>query len=101
MLAWVRKVQQFVVDVSELQFLKDERAQSAVIHGLIVIGEIGARLGDDTQAAHPEIPWHDIRGMRNRLVHDYLGIDVDVVWRTVSVDVPRLERALESALGQR
>lgn len=101
MIEWARKVQRFVVDVPELQCLKDERTQSAVIHGLIVIGEIAARVSDDARDAHPEIPWHDIRGMRNRLAHDYLGIDVDVVWRTVSVDVPQLEPALESALGQR
>jgi uncharacterized protein with HEPN domain len=101
MLAWARKVQRFVVDVPEPQFLTDERVQSSVIHGLIVIGEIASRVGDDARDAHPEIPWHDIRGMRNRLAHDYLGIDIDEVWRTVSVDLPRLERMLEAALGQR
>ncbi len=97
MLEWARKVQRFVADLSEDAFLRDERAQSAVIHGLIVIGEIATRVSEETRAATPGLPWHEMRGMRNRLVHDYLGVDVDEVWRTVTVDVPNLERLLEAA----
>lgn len=98
MLEWTRKVQRFVADVTEDAFLLDERTQSAVIHGLIVIGEIATRVGEEFRAASPGIPWHEIRGMRNRLVHDYLGTDVDEVWRTVSVDLPKLEEVLARML---
>lgn len=99
LLEWTRKLQRFVADVSEDAFLQDERTQSAVIHGLIVVGEIASRVSDETRARYPNVPWHEIRGMRNRLVHDYLGTDVDEVWRTVTGDVPRLERAIASALA--
>lgn len=99
MLEWTRKLQRFVHGVSEDDFLLDERTQSAVIHGLIVIGEIASRTTDETRARYPNVPWHEIRGMRNRLVHDYLGTDIDEVWRTVVADVPQLERLLAGALG--
>ena len=98
MLEWSRKVQRFVADTSEDLFLRDDRIQSAVIHGLIVIGEIASRVSAAGRDASPSIPWHEIRGMRNRLVHDYLGVDVDEVWRTATTDIPELERALAAAL---
>jgi uncharacterized protein with HEPN domain len=100
MLDWAQKVQRFVSDVSDDAFLEDERTQSAVIHGLIVIGEIASRISDETREALPQLPWHEVRGMRNRLAHDYLGIDVDEVWRTATADLPELERRLLVALGR-
>ena len=99
MLEWARKVQRFVDATTEDAFLTDERTQSAVIHGLIVIGEIASRVNDDTRARFAEVPWHEMRGMRNRLAHDYLGIDIDEVWRTATSDIPALERTLLLILG--
>ena len=100
MLEWARRVQRFIAGTTEDAFLLDERAQSAVIHGLIVIGEIATRVSDEARAATPEIPWHEIRGMRNRLVHDYLGTDIDEVWRTVTIDLPELEQVLARLQAQ-
>jgi uncharacterized protein with HEPN domain len=100
MLDWAHRAQRFVADVSQDQFLHDERAQSAVIHALIVIGEAATRVSDASQAELPAIRWHEIRGMRNRLAHDYSGIDIDEVWRSVSIDVPALVTALEAALAR-
>ena len=100
MLEWAGKGQRFVAGLSEDQFLQDERAQSAVLHALMVIGEAAARVSSDTHAAHPEIPWREIRGMRNRIAHDYVGVDIDEVWRTVAVDLPALTMALETALAR-
>lgn len=99
LLEWTRKLQRFVADVSEDAFLQDERTQSAVIHGLIAGGEIASRVSDESRARYPNVPWREIRGMRNRLVRDYLGTDVDEVWRTVTGDVPWLERAIAEALA--
>lgn len=99
MLEWTKRVQRFVEGVTEDSFLVDERTQSAVIHGLIVIGEIASRIDEDSRTRFPHIPWYEMRGMRNRLAHDYLGIDIDEVWRTVTGDVPALERALQEILG--
>jgi len=59
--------------------------QFAIVRAIEIIGEAAARLTDATRAAHPEIPWSDIIGMRNRLVHGYFDVDLDIVWSTVDV----------------
>jgi len=100
MLEWAQRAQRFVANLSEDQFLHDERAQSAVIHALIVVGEAATRVTDESRAEFADIAWHEIRGMRNRLAHDYAGIDIDEVWRTVSVDLPVLTTALVATLAK-
>jgi uncharacterized protein with HEPN domain len=57
--------------------------QFATVRALEIIGEAAARLPDETRAAHPEIPWSNMIGMRNRLVHGYFDVDLDIVWNTV------------------
>jgi uncharacterized protein with HEPN domain len=96
---WAMKAHRFIEGLSEDQFLHDERSQSAVLHALIVLGEISSRVEDQTQISLRAVPWHRIRGMRNRLAHDYNGVDIDEVWRTVCTDVPALITTLESALA--
>ena len=65
-------------------FATNELVQTWVIHHLQIIGEAAARISDNLKSEHPEIPWKAITGMRNVLVHDYFGIDVDIVWQAVA-----------------
>ena len=69
-------------------------------HGLVrcieVIGEAAARLDSDFRESHTEVPWHKIIAMRNRLVHAYFDIDLDVVWSTAKIELPKLIRMLEA-----
>lgn len=60
-----------------------------------MIGEAAGRVSRDFTAAHPEIPWADIVGMRHKVVHDYLSVDEDIVWQVVIVDLPKLVDQLE------
>lgn len=73
-------------------------------HGLVrcieVVGEAAARLDSDYREAHPVVPWQRIIGMRNRLVHAYFEIDLDVVWSTATVELPKLIEALKALHGQ-
>ena len=71
-------------------FVEDDLVRSAVLQKLSVIGEAAARVSDETRTAHPEIPWHQARGMRNLLVHAYFSVDWDTVWTTANEDVPTL-----------
>ncbi len=64
-----------------------------------ILGEAAARIGPETQSRHPQIPWVDIVGMRNRLIHVYFDIDLDLVWDTVTKDRPPLIAELERILG--
>ncbi len=70
-------------------------AQLAILKAVEIVGEAASRIGVDTREAHPEIPWSEIVGMRNRLVHEYSNVNLARVWEAVGRDVPRLIRQLE------
>ena len=76
--------------------LTREQFQNSLIHQLAsfkaieTIGEAASRISDTFRAAHPEIPWREIIGMRNRLIHAYFEVDIDKVWETIQDDLPPL-----------
>lgn len=72
------------------EFVKDDLVRSAVLQKLSVIGEAAARVSEPTRRLHPEIPWHQARGMRNFLVHAYFSVDWEIVWTTATESVPKL-----------
>jgi uncharacterized protein with HEPN domain len=80
--------------VDEDNFMSNEQLQDAVIRQLQIIGEAAKRLTVDTTAKYSEVEWKDIAGMRDKLVHDYFGVDLDAVWDTVVHDLPILKQAL-------
>jgi uncharacterized protein with HEPN domain len=71
----------------------------ALIRAIEIIGEAAARLPETVRDAHPEIPWAPIIGMRNRLVHGYYDVDLDVLWATVSTNLGPLIAALDAMLS--
>lgn len=88
----------FVAGRSREDFDHDEQLRLAVTHLLQVIGEAARRVSLDFRAAHPEIPWKAIVGMRSKVVHDYLNVDEDVVWDTIKNDLAPLVVELEKLL---
>jgi uncharacterized protein with HEPN domain len=79
-------------------FFASHLIQDGVIRNLQTVAESSQRLNDDVKASRPEIDWKALAGFRNVLVHDYLGVDLEYVYRAVEQDVPRLQSACESAL---
>lgn len=77
------------------RFHEDRRTRWAVYSQIIVIGAAARRIGREFQDEHPEIPWGEMIGMRNKLAHDYDDIDWGLVWDTVTTDFPRLKAAIE------
>lgn len=77
-------------------FEKDELLQSFFIRHLLMIGDAAAKIPREFQSEHPDIPWGSMIGMRNVLVHQYFGIDLDVVWNAVSTDIPALEKQVRA-----
>lgn len=89
-----RLAREYVSGMSKESFLKDRRTQQAVVLNLMTIGEAAARIANDHKefaAAHPEIPWAQMRGMRNRMAHGYFDIDLNIVWETVQSSLLALE----------
>ena len=72
----------------------------ALVKSIEIIGEVGARVSVEGRAATPDIPWPEIVGMRNRLVHAYFDVNLDVVWATVRDDLPDLVGTLQSVLNE-
>ena len=73
----------------------------ALIRAIEIIGEAASRVTDATRAAYPQLPWPQIVGMRNRLIHAYFDVDLDRVWKTTSEEIPSLLTQLEGILSSR
>ena len=78
----------------ELSFRQSHLIQDAVIRNLQTMAESSQRLSESTKAIASDVPWRAISGFRNIIVHDYLGVDLDMVWQVVSSDLPLLQAAL-------
>jgi len=76
--------------------LGDRRTQDAVIRNLEVIGEAVKLLSKETRNSYPEVPWHAIAGMRNKLIHEYFGINLDIVWEVIRDDLPHILHLLSA-----
>ena len=77
-------------------FLQDEQIQDAVLRNFQVMGEAARRISDATQQKHPEIPWSDLIGFRNVVIHDYAELDLERLWDTIEKDVAMLKKHIDS-----
>ncbi len=93
----IEKVGRFTAD-GRGRFFRDAMIQDAVLRNFEVIGEAAKRLNNDYRAAHPEIPWRALAGLRDVLIHQYEGVDVARVWTIVENDLPGLKRAIAALL---
>ncbi len=75
-------------------FMLDEKTKDAVIRNFEIVGEAANHVEMSFKAKHPEVPWNRLRGFRNRIVHDYMGIDYEIVWEIIHADVDQLVRKL-------
>ncbi len=91
-------IREYVSKKSQDDFLRDSLCQDAVIRRLEIIGEAARRISEQTQQAFPELPWGEMIGMRNRLIHKYDDIDVNILWDTVTGDIPDLIEKLDPIL---
>jgi uncharacterized protein with HEPN domain len=93
----VRDASGFVAGMTKAQFEQDKRTQHAVLMNLVIVGEAAARIIEqypDFVAGHPQVPWREMRAMRNRLTHGYFATDFAVVWDTTQHALPDLLRRL-------
>ena len=94
MLEAIRQARSYIEGLAKQDFLNDKKTQDAVILKLLVLGEAAAQIATecpDFAGLHPEIPWKEMRGMRNRMAHGYFDINLDIVWDTLHGALPDLE----------
>lgn len=98
--AAIDAILQYTDGMDRAAFVADRRTLDAVVRNLIIIGEAAGHVPEPVVAANPQIPWARMRGMRDLAVHEYFGVDSDVLWDTVTVNLPavlpELRRLLHS-----
>lgn len=98
--AAIDAILEYTAGMDRAGFAADRRTVDAVVRNLIIIGEAAGHVPDEVVTANPQIPWARMRGMRNLAVHEYFGVDADVLWNTVTGNLPELlpelRRLLES-----
>lgn len=95
MLDMARKAVTKTRERSRVAYDADENLRLALVHLVQVIGEAARHVSPEFAAAHPDVPWANIIGMRHKVVHDYLGVDEDIVWQVITTDLPKLVALLE------
>jgi len=98
MLEAIGKIERYTEGLSYEQFRKDEKTIDAVITNFAIIGEATKHMPAKIKKHYSEIPWKEMAGMRDKLVHEYFGIRLDVVWETITVRLPQLKNLIEELL---
>jgi len=96
----ISRIEEYTRAVGYDDFIRNSLIQDGVIRQLEIIGEATKRLSDELKDRYPHVPWRDVAGMRDKLIHDYLGVDIDAVWDTVKKDIPALKKEIRKILGE-
>jgi len=94
----MRRIASYTEGMTYEQFMEDNKTQDAVIRNLEVIGEATKNLSSRLRRAHPQIPWKDLAGMRDKMIHHYFGINYEIVWTVAKEELPGLLPRIEDIL---
>jgi uncharacterized protein with HEPN domain len=97
----VARIAEFVDRVSRDEFEREWTLQNALIRELEILGEAASKVSAECVKANPQIPWKEMTGLRHKLVHDYFEVDLDIVWRTATVNVPEVAAFVRTALEEK
>lgn len=95
----IEKIHRYTSGLSFAEFARDTRTVDAVLRNLAVIGEAAGRIPADVRDASSDVPWQEIVGMRNKIVHQYFGVDEAILWKTVTADLIGLEERIRPLLN--
>lgn len=96
----VDDIASFIKGMSKRAFLRDKKTINAVIRSLEVMGEAAKKTPGPVKKRYPSIPWKKMAGMRNKMIHEYFGVDEEILWSTAKKDVPTLRRPINKLLSE-
>ena len=91
----INSIFDYTQNITKQDFARNKMIQDAVIRNFEIIGEATKKVSEDYKQVHYEVPWKAMSGMRDKLIHDYIGVDIAVLWKTIVEDLPPLKKKLE------
>ena len=95
----MNKVEEFISGMSFRDFGQDDKTVYAVIRGLEIVGEATKKIPNNIRESYPNVPWRSMAGMRDKLIHDYIGVNLEVVWKAATEDIPEYKPAIEQIIS--
>lgn len=92
------EVKDFTAGMEPEDFANDKKTINAVVRSLEIIGEAAKKIPGDMREKYPDIPWKSMEGMRDKLIHEYFGVDLDIVWEVVNVELPPIKPLIQKVL---
>ena len=95
-----RRISSYTENLTYESFLADLKTQDAVTRNLEIIGEAVKKVSGGLRGSHPDIPWRSMSALRDRLIHDYFGVNFDIVWEITSNELPKIVSELKNIVGE-
>jgi uncharacterized protein with HEPN domain len=94
----IKSIEDYTKEISFKKFSNSQMMIDAVVRNFEIIGEASKNLSKKTKSAHPEVPWEDVSAMRNKIIHEYFGVDLEIIWETIQKDLPHFKNAIKELL---
>ena len=92
----ISKILKYTQNLTREEFEENSMVQDAVIRNIEIIGEATKNISQEMTSLYKKIPWKEMTGMRDKLIHDYMGVEIGVVWKTIELDIPDLDELIKA-----
>lgn len=95
----IESIEEFIINMEYEEFSGDKKTNFAAVRSLEIIGEATKNIPDSVRDRYPHVPWKDMAGTRDKMIHHYFGVDLKVVWKTIKEDIPSLKPLIRKMLN--